>query len=89
MSEKIFQFKFEEYNENIGLLYETCDNMFIECMINKNECVLTANSEGLIALAKTLIKLADASVPSGTHLHLDHPVFLENKSSDIIIQKKG
>ena len=82
-----FTYRFEKYNKFEGISYEIEDNMIVKISSSGEECTLSGNREGLIALAKTLIKLADEEVPIGSHFHLDASVFLEEGSSDLIIEK--
>ena len=49
------------------------------------ETVIHANRNGLIALAKTLLTLAQENVPSGAHVHMDAFNFLEEGSQELIL----
>ena len=82
-----FSYQYEDYDEKVGVLYETDEKMFVKLSISCNECTLSANREGLLALAKSLIKLVDANVPKGSHFHLDSPVFMKDGSAELIIDK--
>lgn len=86
---KTFIYEYEEYEKHKGISYETEKNMVVKLSISDGECTLSANREGLIALAKSLIKLADENVPVGVHFHLDPVVFLEEDSTELIIDKIG
>jgi hypothetical protein len=81
-----FSFKYDEYSVDTGVLDEPDEAMVVECTINDEKtCTSSANREGLIALAKSLIKLADTDVPAGCHFHLDYPVWMEEGSAELIV----
>lgn len=82
-----FIYEFEDYDANSGILYETDSLMKVSIHSSGEECILSANKEGLMALAKSLVKLAQENVPSGSHFHLDYPIFMEEDSKDLIIEK--
>jgi hypothetical protein len=84
---KTFSFSYEEYSSDTGALYETDEKMIVKLIVDNETCILSANREGLIALAKSLIKLADDTTPSGAHYHLDVPVFMEEGSAELIIDR--
>ena len=76
----------EYKNDILTLQWE--DNFSIKCEINtSNEVVITANSSGLVSLARHLLTLAQQNVPENTHIHLDENNSLENSSLDLIIAK--
>jgi hypothetical protein len=57
---KTFSFEYKEYKDAKGVLDEPDEAMVVEFSIeNERVCTLSANREGLIALAKSLIRLAD------------------------------
>lgn len=61
----------------------------IKCDIDKyNNVVLSANSAGLISLARHLLTLAQSDVPEYTHIHLDEYDSLESGSKELIIVKR-
>lgn len=76
-----------EYNAEQGLK-STWDNGFeIGSRIIDNQVIIVANQAGLTSLAKHLLALAQAKVPTGTHLHYDEHNSLEEGSQELIIQK--
>ncbi len=73
-----------DYDNCIELDYEP--DAIIESKHNEyGETVIRANRNGLIALAKTLLTLAQDNVPSGSHVHFDEYNFLEDGSSELIL----
>jgi hypothetical protein len=83
---KTFSFEYKEYKDAKGVLDEPDEAMVVEFSIeNERVCTLSANREGLIALAKSLIRLADPDVPAGEHFHLYHPFWMEEGSAELII----
>ncbi len=60
----------------------------IQCSVEDSIIVLSANSAGLISLAKHLLTLAQNEVPQNTHIHLDEYNSLEEGSQEIIVIKK-
>ncbi|MDH4226933.1 MAG: hypothetical protein OEV59_04150 [Deltaproteobacteria bacterium] len=82
-----FIFQYDRYDSATGVLYEVENNMVVKFSVSNNECTISANREGLLSLAKSLIKLADNNVPEGAHYHLDAGVFLEESSVDVVIEK--
>jgi len=82
------KFDIPEYNAKQGL-QSTWENGFeIENKIIGNQVVISANRAGLISLAKQLLALAQAEVPTGAHFHYDEYDSLEEGSQELIIQKK-
>ena len=66
------------------------NGFFIKCQIDEyNNVVLSANSEGLVSLARHLLTLAQNNVPEYTHLHLDEYNSLESGSIELIIVKRN
>ena len=49
--------------------------------------VITANSDGLISLAKQMMYLAEETVPSGCHVHYDDLFLSGGSASSLIIDK--
>ena len=61
-----------EYNPLEGLRLECEINFRISSRISDNgSIIISANSPGLISLARHLLVLAQSSVPIGSHFHLD------------------
>lgn len=48
---------------------------------------IKANQAGLVSLARHLLVLAQAGVPTGHHIHLDESNALEDGSHQLIIEK--
>lgn len=49
---------------------------------------IIANKEWLLSLADNLIAIAHDECPPGYHVHLDQYNYLEDGSSELIIQRK-
>lgn len=81
------QIKVNDYNAQDGLKLNWIDNYKIEVNNNHGEIIISANEEGLLSLANHFLTLAQANVPTGTHIHLDEYNSLEEGSAEIIIQK--
>lgn len=77
-----------EYDNSKGFQYKWVDGFEIESSYDNGVINITANKEGLISLANHLLNLAQESIPGGYHLHFDDHNSLEEKSTEIIIQKK-
>lgn len=77
-----------EYDENRGFQFNWVDGFEIESSYDNGVINITANKEGLISLANHLLNLAQDSIPNGYHLHFDEHNSLEEKSIEIIVQKK-
>ena len=77
-----------QYSSDTGFKSEWEYGFEIETRIGEGEFVITANKSGLISLAKQLLTLAQDEVPLGYHLHFDEYNSLEEKSFELIIQKK-
>lgn len=79
-----------DYKETQCFTFDWGEGFYLKC--NYSNCgegiaVISANTEGLMSLAKHLLELSQASVPSGTHIHLDEYNSLENGSIELIIEK--
>jgi hypothetical protein len=55
--------------------------------VDQTHIVLSANSPGLISLARYLLYLAQPSASIGTHYHFDADNSLEKGSVELIIEK--
>jgi hypothetical protein len=75
------------YDATSGIRLEWALGFNIEVMSHSGEVVIRANGAGLISLAQHLLTLAEDSVPSGTHIHLDASRELEDGSADLIIER--
>jgi len=81
------QIKVNDYNMQDGLKLNWTDNYKIEVNNNHGEIIISANEEGLLSLANHFLTLAQANVPTGTHIHLDEYNSLEEGSTEVVIQK--
>ena len=77
-----------QYDANKGIQFNWEKNFVIEVEKEDNEIIVSANSEGLISLARHLLTLAQNEVPIGTHIHLDEYNSLEEGSVDLIFEKR-
>ncbi len=74
--------------ENDILTLQWEDNFSIKCETdNSNSVVITANSSGLVSLARHLLTLAQQNVPINTHIHFDESNSLEDGSINLTIVK--
>lgn len=71
-----------------GFEYKWEDGFEIEARNLDGVISVIANKEGLISLANHLLNLAQFTVPSGYHLHLDEYNSLDEGSLELIFQKK-
>ncbi|MCH5271421.1 MAG: hypothetical protein J1E83_11825 [Lachnospiraceae bacterium] len=78
-----------QYDENIGIQFNWEENFAIEVKNEGGEVIISANSEGLLSLAKHLLTLAQNEVPVGAHIHLDEYNSLEEGSIGLIIEKRN
>lgn len=73
-----------EYDGNsLKLIWE--NNYKIKVEIDDESCIIKANKEGLISLAKQLLTLAQVS--NSNHYHLDEYGALEDGSNELVICK--
>lgn len=79
--------KVPEYSGENGVQFDWEAGFEIRVIVENNEIKISANKEGLISLAKHLLVLAQDTVPTGYHLHLDEYNSLEEGSAAIIIEK--
>lgn len=76
-----------KYDRNIGLQLCWYPGFSIKVSSDDSEVTMSANREGLLSMANHLLNLAQADVPSGTHIHLDEYNSLEDGSQSINIEK--
>jgi hypothetical protein len=81
--------KIGSYSSDRGLGLEWSPGFEIEIQAHSTEIVIRANKAGLISLAQHILTLADDSVPSGTHVHLDATRELKDSSLDLVIERAG
>lgn len=77
-----------EHDKKRGFQFKWIDGFEIESSYDNSVINIVANKEGLVSLANHLLNLAQESIPSGYHLHFDEHNSLEEKSIEIIVQKK-
>ncbi|TDC31819.1 Imm32 family immunity protein [Kribbella albertanoniae] len=75
-----------EYDAVRGLRFEWEDGFEVTVDVDGSEVHLSANQAGLISLARHLLTLAQAAVPSGHHVHLTADQEI-NSDIDLIIEK--
>ena len=83
----IIKIEVPDYKKESGLKFKWVDNFEIECKVNEDSVLLRGNKEGLESLANHLLNLAQESIPSGYHIHLDEYNSLEEDSTELIIEK--
>ncbi|GAA5530169.1 hypothetical protein [Herpetosiphon gulosus] len=71
--------------QGIRLLWD--DGFIISVQGDHDTVVIQANQAGLLTLARHCLTLAQATVPPGTHLHLDPATDLEDDSIPLILAK--
>ena len=76
-----------EYDGGLEIVFENNCKIKVEITnySNEKECVITANKEGLISLARQFLTLAQC--PINNHYHLDSFVGLEDGSDELVICK--
>lgn len=77
-----------DYSPGKGFEFIWEDGAIIETKIEDKIVEIRANKEGLISLANHFLNLAQDSIPSGYHFHLDEFNSLEEGSNELIIEKK-
>ncbi len=75
------------YEDGGPLRFEWDDAFEIKVNRSAEEVSISANSAGLISLARHLLTLAQDAVPNGSHLHLTDGVELDDGSGDLVIEK--
>lgn len=76
-----------DYSSINGLQLDWEEDFEIFSSVENDIVKIRANSAGLISLAKHLLILAQAEVPTGSHIHLDELNSLETDSAEIILEK--
>ena len=76
-----------EYSKERGLKFSWVTNFEIKCKISNDTVIISGNKEGLESLANHLLNLAQETIPSGYHIHLDEYNSLEEESNELIIEK--
>ena len=75
----LFQIEIPDYTPESGIDYEWADGHEIAVTLGANEVRISANKAGLITLARFLLNLAQDEVRSGTHIHFDSGIALEDR----------
>ena len=63
---------------------EWVDGFVIKAAVDNDTIMLSANREGLLSLARQLLRLADGT--PGDHIHYDEYNSIEEGSSEMIIE---
>lgn len=82
------QIEVPTYSPKTGLQFVWEDSFFVEAHVESGSVTITADTGGLISLARHLLMLASNEVPVGSHFHLDESNSLDNGSCELIIAKK-
>lgn len=78
-----------EYNPSDGFRLEWESGFEISTKVDDaGTIIISANSQGLTSLAKHLLLLAQSSIPSGYHIHLDGSNSLDEGSSELVLERK-
>jgi hypothetical protein len=80
-------FEVPEYDRQRGLHLEWDEGFEIGLEVQGPDVRLTGNREGLRSLARHLLTLAQAGVPSGAHVHLTADQEVEG-SMDLILERR-
>ena len=73
--------------KGIRLIWES--GAILSATLDNDAVILLSNAEGLVSLARHFLTLAQASVPDGSHIHLDSSNAFEGDSCELIIQKEN
>ena len=76
-----------DYSPDTGVVLKWENDAEIKVTTENGEILIEANADGLTSLANHLLNLAQTTVPSGAHIHLDEQNALEDGSSPLIIEK--
>jgi hypothetical protein len=77
-----------EYNEKDGIRLEWEYGFLISAKVDtEGKVIVKTNSSGLISLARHLLVLAQETVPSGSHIHLDDSNSLEDGSNELLLER--
>lgn len=79
--------KINDYSPERGMQFNwECGHSIKSSIIDK-KVVISANEAGLVSLANHLLTLAQQSIPSGYHFHLDDTNGPVENSCEIIFEK--
>jgi hypothetical protein len=73
--------------DDSGLHLEWSYGFEINITERDGQITIRANEAGLISLAQHLLTLAEKSVPTGTHIHMDASRELEDGSLDLVLER--
>lgn len=76
-----------EYEPSSGVRLRWESGSEVVTRVSHGEVVVAGNAAGLVSLARHLLALAAAEVPTGTHVHLDDDSGLEEGSSPLILER--
>jgi hypothetical protein len=76
-----------DYSPEEGVGYTWDENSRVECLIEDKYVLINANKQGLESLANCLLSLAQETVPTGNHIHLDD-LRIGFQKGFLILQKK-
>ena len=80
------QISVPEYDDCLEIVWE--NNAKVSVRDDCDSLLIEANREGLIAIARQLLMLAQEEVPEGSHLHLASYNFLEDNSAELTLSKR-
>ena len=75
------------YDPARGINLQWDEGFEIRVNVNANEVVIAANAAGLRSLARHLLTMQQAEVPTHAHVHLDASNALEDGSAELILEK--
>ena len=76
------------YDPTRGVQLMWDDGFAITVRLSHGEVVIEANQAGLLSLARHCVTLAQSTIPSGDHVHLDADGGLEDDSMPLILAKR-
>jgi hypothetical protein len=77
-----------EYSPSEGFRFVWDEGYEISTVMESEGMVLRANVAGLRSLARHLLGLAQAEIPSGYHIRLDDSTSLEQNSCSMIFERR-
>ncbi|WP_067172267.1 Imm32 family immunity protein [Microtetraspora niveoalba] len=77
----------KEYSPEVGLHLVWDEEAGILVTFDHGEVRVRGNASGLRTLARHLLTLAQAGVPSGSHVHLDDLSGLEDDSVPVVLER--
>jgi hypothetical protein len=84
-----YEINVPEYAPQEGMRLEWEDDFHISTSVDAGGIIIIkANSAGLVSLARHLLLLSQAPMPSGRHIHLDPSNSLEEGSNELILERE-